>query len=55
MSFGISHDTAEFSCDNFKYYWNSVLQGIYSHATTFMQLCDVEVATAVPVGFSSKD
>ena len=26
MSFGISHDTAEFSCDNFKYYWNCVLQ-----------------------------
>lgn len=40
MSFGISHDTAEFSCDNFKYYWNSVLQGIYSHATTIMLLCD---------------
>lgn len=40
MSFGISHDTAEFSCDNFKYYWNCVLQNIYPHATTIMLLCD---------------
>ena len=47
--------TAGFSCDNFKYYWNRVLQDIYPH----MQLpscCSVtvEVPTAVPAGFSSK-
>ena len=40
MSFGISHDTAGFSCDNFKYYWYRVLQDIYPHATAIMLLCD---------------
>ena len=52
MSFGISHDTAEFSCDNFKYYWNCVLQNIYPLPSCCSVM--VEVPTAVPADFSSK-
>lgn len=40
MTFGISHDTAEFACNCIKAYWERILRIIYPHAKTILVLCD---------------
>lgn len=40
MAFGMSHDTAEFACDNIAYFWERTISYIYPHAKTILLLCD---------------
>jgi len=40
MTFGISHDTAEFACDCFIQQWEQHLRHVYPSAKTILILCD---------------
>lgn len=40
MTFGTSHDTAEFACDCFMLQWNLYLRHIYPNAKSILILCD---------------
>jgi hypothetical protein len=40
LTLGVSHDTAEFVCDNFIHIWQQFLQWKYPNAHTICILCD---------------
>lgn len=40
LTLGVSHDTAEFVCDNFIHIWQQFLQWKYPNAYTICILCD---------------
>lgn len=40
INIGLSHDTSEFACDSFRWYWNRIGQRCYPHATSILWLCD---------------
>lgn len=40
MTFGVSHDTAEFACECFEQQWEQRLRHIYPSARTILILCD---------------
>ena len=40
INIGLSHDTSEFACDSFRWYWNRIGQRRYSKATSILWLCD---------------
>ena len=40
INIGLSHDTSEFACDSFRWYWNRIGQRCYPHATSILLLCD---------------
>ncbi len=37
---GLSHDTSQFACDSFRWYWNRIGRRCYPHATSILLLCD---------------
>ena len=40
VNIGLSHDTSEFACDSFRWYWNRIGQQCYPNATSILWLCD---------------
>ena len=40
MNLGLSHDTSQFACDSFRWYWNRIGQRCYPKATSILWLCD---------------
>jgi hypothetical protein len=40
INIGLSHDTSEFACDSFRWYWNRIGKQCYPHATSILLLCD---------------
>ena len=40
LNLGLSHDTSEFACDSFRWYWNRIGQRCYPAATSILWLCD---------------
>lgn len=40
VNIGLSHDTSEFACDSFRWYWNRIGRQCYPHATSILLLCD---------------
>jgi len=40
INIGISHDTSEFACDCFRWYWNRIGKQCYPNATSILLLCD---------------
>jgi Rhodopirellula transposase DDE domain len=40
LNIGLSHDTSEFACESFRWYWNHIGQGCYPAATSILWLCD---------------
>ena len=40
INIGLSHDTSEFACDSFRWYWNRIGRQCYPHATSILLLCD---------------
>ncbi len=40
INIGLSHDTSEFACDSFRWYWNRIGRRCYPHATSILLLCD---------------
>jgi hypothetical protein len=40
INIGLSHDTSEFACDSFRWYWNRIGQRCYPYATSILWLCD---------------
>ncbi len=40
IQLGVSHDTSEFSCDSFRYWWNTHGCKNYPDATSILVLCD---------------
>jgi len=40
INIGLSHDTTEFACDSFKWYWNRIGQQSYPNATSILLLAD---------------
>lgn len=40
INIGLSHDTSEFACDSFRWYWNRIGQRCYPDATSILWLCD---------------
>ena len=40
INIGLSHDTSEFACDSFRWYWNRIGRRCYPHATSVLLLCD---------------
>jgi hypothetical protein len=40
INLGISHDTSEFACDSFRWYWRRIGQRSYPQATSILWLCD---------------
>ena len=40
LQLGVSHDTSEFACDSFRYWWYTYGQKHYPHATSILVLCD---------------
>jgi hypothetical protein len=40
LNIGISHDTSQFACDSFRWYWNRIGSRCYPHATSILWLCD---------------
>jgi hypothetical protein len=37
---GLSHDTSQFACDSFRWYWNRIGKQCYPDATSILWLCD---------------
>ena len=37
---GLSHDTSQFACDRFRWYWNRIGKRCYPEATSILWLCD---------------
>jgi transposase len=40
IQLGTSHDTGEFACDSFRYWWYTYGRNHYPHATSILVLCD---------------
>lgn len=40
INIGLSHDTSQFACDSFRWYWNRIGQRCYPDATSVLLLCD---------------
>ena len=40
LNIGLSHDTSQFACDSFRWYWNRIGQRCYPQATSILWLCD---------------
>jgi hypothetical protein len=40
LNIGLSHDTSQFACDSFRWYWNRIGQRCYPEATSILWLCD---------------
>jgi len=40
INIGLSHDTSQFACDSFRWYWNRIGQRCYPNATSILWLCD---------------
>jgi hypothetical protein len=40
INIGLSHDTTEFACDSFQWYWNRIGQQCYPHADSILLLVD---------------
>jgi hypothetical protein len=40
INIGLSHDTSQFACDSFRWYWKRIGQRCYPHATSILLLCD---------------
>ena len=40
LNIGLSHDTSQFACDSFRWYWNRIGQRCYPGATSILLLCD---------------
>ncbi len=40
INLGLSHDTTEFACDSFRWYWNEFGRKAYPKATSILWLCD---------------
>ena len=40
INLGLSHDTSQFACDSFRWYWNRMGKRCYPKATSILWLCD---------------
>lgn len=40
LNLGLSHDTTQFACDSFKWFWNRIGKQRYRHATSILLVCD---------------
>jgi hypothetical protein len=40
INIGLSHDTSQFACDSFRWYWNRIGRRCYPNATSILWLCD---------------
>ena len=40
INLGLSHDTSQFACDSFKWYWNRIGKQRYPEATSILLTCD---------------
>lgn len=40
INLGLSHDTSQFACDSFRWYWNRIGKRCYPDATSILWLCD---------------
>jgi Rhodopirellula transposase DDE domain len=40
INIGLSHDTSQFACDSFRWYWNRIGKRCYPKATSILWLCD---------------
>jgi hypothetical protein len=40
INIGLSHDTGQFACDSFRWYWNRIGRRCYPKATSLLWLCD---------------
>ena len=40
LNIGLSHDTSQFACDSFRWYWNRIGRRCYPGATSILWLCD---------------
>lgn len=40
INIGLSHDTTQFACDSFRWYWNRIGQQCYPHAASILLLLD---------------
>jgi len=40
LNVGLSHDTSEFACDSFRWYWNRIGRQCYPRATSILWMCD---------------
>lgn len=40
INLGLSHDTSEFACDSFRWFWKCIGQQRYPNATSILVLCD---------------
>jgi Rhodopirellula transposase DDE domain len=40
INLGLSHDTSQFACDSFRWYWNRIGQQCYPDADSILLLCD---------------
>jgi Rhodopirellula transposase DDE domain len=40
LNIGLSHDTSQFACDSFRWYWNRIGSRCYPNATSILCLCD---------------
>lgn len=40
INIGLSHDTSEFACDSFRWYWNRIGNQRYRNATSILLSCD---------------
>lgn len=40
INIGLSHDTSQFACDSFRWYWNRIGHQVYRDATSILWLCD---------------
>ncbi len=47
INLGLSHDTSQFACDSFRWYWNRIGKRCYPKATSILWLCDCGGSNAV--------
>lgn len=40
LNIGLSHDTSEFACHSFRWFWNRIAKRRYPHANAILWLCD---------------
>lgn len=40
LNIGLSHDTSQFACESFRWYWNRIGRPCYPEATSILWLCD---------------
>ncbi len=40
INLGLSHDTSQFACESFRWYWNRIGKRCYPEATSILWLCD---------------